>query len=102
MKGLTWTIVGIIVVAAVGFGGYKLWHHFKANQMMQSTMTTVQPSMATPSGTTGSGLPNKDTSNQQLNSDVQNIQGSLNNLQQQQNTSSQDVTTQSQDTPQQY
>ncbi len=107
MKPQYWIII-LIFLAIIGFGGYKLWHHFNAQSMLHNVQKTAMvnavpsPSTSVTNTTNSGGLPNKsDTSNQQLNQDLQNIQNSMNQLQQDQNTSNQDVSTQSQDTPQQ-
>jgi len=103
-KSLYW-IIGIIVLAVVLFGGFKLWHHsqiasLNSNQPAK-TDNTNNPSPSTTTGSVNSGLSNKDTSNQQLDQDMQSVQNSMNQLQQDQGTSNQDTVNQSQDIPQQ-
>jgi len=102
-KTAYWIIGGIIALAIIGFGGYKLWHHYAKSSMMQSgNTTTVNNPTQAAQDTTNSGLPNKkDTSNQQLDQDVQNVQNSMNQLQQDQGTTNSDTSNQSQDIPQQ-
>lgn len=106
-KTAYWIIGGIIVLAVVGFGGYKVWHHYTKGSAMQYTNNPTQNSTvsqfpAQGSQTGNSGLPNKtDTSNQQLQQDEQNIQNSMNQLQQDQGTINQDTGSQAKDVPQQ-
>lgn len=93
-----WLIGAILVLAAVGFGGYKLWQHTISTQLIQSA--TQEDTSRTSSGQ--EGLSNKtDTSNHQLDQDIQDIQNSMNQLQQDQSKASQDSTNSSQDIPQQ-
>jgi len=100
-RKVLYIVVGIIILAVIVYGGYRAWHHYKTVGMM--TTTPASSLTATPSSTqNSSGLSNKtNTSNGQLNQDLQNIQGSMNQLQKDQTTSTQDTTLQTQDTPQQ-
>lgn len=100
-KNILYSVIGIIVLAVVAYGGYKVWHHYKA-AMGGYAQTAATGTPASSSAQNSSGLPNKtNTSNGQLNQDLQNIQGSMNQLQKDQTTSIQDANNQSQDTPQQ-
>jgi len=108
-KAIYW-VIGVVVLAIVLFGGYKLWHHFSKGSAMQYTNnattsqnnTVIQSPSQNSQSTGNSGLPDKtNTSNQQLDQDVQNIQNSMNQLQQDQGTTNQDTNNRSQDTPQQ-
>ncbi len=84
------TLVGIIillVIIALGIGGYKLYKYYKNSTMMSSLYpnqtNSINPTVS-PSAT-NSGLPTTGNSNADLNQDVNNIQGSMNNLNSDQN-----------------
>ncbi len=100
MKKVIYIIVGIVIFAVLIGGGYKLMKH------LQKTSSTAQPAMTqnsvspTAVPTISVGLTNKaDSSNQQLDQDLQNIQGSVNNLSADQTQENQAVSNQSADTP---
>lgn len=91
-KTLYW-VIGLIVIIGLVFGGYKLMKHSKNIGMYNS--------QATGGNTQGSaGLTNKaDTSNQQLDQDLQDVQNSMNKLNADQVQTGQAVSNQSTDTP---
>jgi len=94
---LLYAIIGIVVLAVVGFGGYRMWQGSQI-AITQSAGTTTQQAGSTPAA----GLPNKgDTSNAQLDKDVQSVQSSMDQLSTDQNATGQDTANQAQDTPQQ-
>lgn len=101
-KSIYW-VIGIIIFGIFAFGGYKLWHHtITVQESIQHTSSINPPTTVVPSQTqSASGLSNKtDTSNQQLDQDLQSVQNSMNQLQQDQNTTNNDLNTASQNTPQ--
>ena len=95
-------ISAVVVVLAIVGVGYKVMKHHQNLAMNAATppSATAQGTIA-PQPTTAGGLPNTDTSNQQLDQDEQNIQSNLTQLQQDQDTTTQDTTNQSLDVPQQ-
>ncbi len=105
-KALYW-ILAVILIAVVLFGGYKLVKHYKNtgtnNNPQQSMNGSNNPTIVPSTSNSGSaGLMNKtDTSNQQLDQDLQDVQGSLNKLNNDQNQAGQANSSQSSDIPSQ-
>ena len=109
MNKTRYWIIGIIIIVAVGYGGYRLIKHYQNASMYNTQPTSATTQNVNPTtppvgnATTGSNeLMNKtDTSNQQLDQDLQDIQGSMNKLNSDQNQAGQAVSNQSSDTPSQ-
>lgn len=99
MNKTVYWIIGVVVVIALGFGGYKLMKHYQNTSMNNNPSASIP---AASGNSNGAGLTNKtDTSNQQLDQDLQSVQSSMNKLNTDQIQSSQAVSNQSTDVPQQ-
>ncbi len=95
-------LVILITVLGVGFIGYKLNHQDQSKQLTNYTSsqvpTAAKPITSSTSSSVSPGLANKkDSSDQALDKDFQEIQGGLNKLNSDQKAANSDSS--SQDTP---
>lgn len=99
-------IIGVIIVVVlvlVGVGAYRAIRKFNRMQTASNTIPTSQSQLtgSTAAMTPTSTAMNTNTSNAQLDQDLQNIQTQLNQLNSDQNSVAQSIQNQSNDTPQQ-
>ena len=99
MNKTTYWIIGLVIIVALGFGGYKLMKHYQ-NTSMSPSVSNNSVSAPTPTGSTGL-MNTTDTSNQQLDQDLQSVQASMDKLNADQTQAGQAVSNQSADVPQQ-